>query len=100
SAVAGSGAVVSAQPPGTGVTRYRFLDRNRLIAALSGATVVVEAAARSGALSTAAWADALGRPVGAAPGPVTSVASVGGHMPLRHRGADRVGGPADGGQHA
>src|SRR5699024_9693177 len=95
SAVAGSGAVVSAQPPGTGVTRYRFLDRNRLIAALSGATVVVEAAARSGALSTAAWADALGRPVGAVPGPVTSVASVGCHMLLRDRGAVLVGRTAD-----
>src|SRR5699024_1344456 len=63
-AVAATGAVVSAQPPGTGVTRYRFLDRNRIIAALTGATVVVEAAARSGALSTAAWASALYRPVG------------------------------------
>lgn len=94
-AVAGSGAVVSAQPPGTGVTRYRFLDRNRLIAALTGATVVVEAAARSGALSTAAWASALDRPVGAVPGPVTSVASVGCHLLLRDRGAVLVGRPVD-----
>lgn len=94
-AVAESGAVVSDQPPGTGVTRYRFLDRNRLIAALSGATVVVEAAARSGALSTAAWASALGRPVGAVPGPVTSVASVGCHLLVRDRGAVLVGRTAD-----
>ena len=48
---------------------------------------MVEAAARSGALSTAAWASALGRPVGAVPGPVTSVASVGCHLLLRDRGA-------------
>lgn len=90
-AVADSGAVVSAQAPGTGVTRYRFLDRNRLIAALTGATVVVEAAARSGALSTAAWASALDRPVGAVPGPVTSIASVGCHLLIRDRGATLVG---------
>lgn len=94
-AVAESGAVVSEQPPGTGVTRYRFLDRNRLIAALTGVTVVVEAAARSGALSTAAWASALGRPVGAVPGPVTSVASVGCHLLVRDRGAVLVGRTAD-----
>lgn len=93
--VAETGAVISAQPPGTGVTRYRFLDRNRIIAALTGATVVVEAAARSGALSTAAWAAALDRPVGAVPGPVTSVASVGCHLLLRERGAVLVGRTAD-----
>ncbi|WP_017836974.1 DNA-processing protein DprA [Dietzia sp. UCD-THP] len=94
-AVAESGAVVSAQAPGTGVTRYRFLDRNRLIAALGRATVVVEAAARSGALSTAAWAAALDRPVGVVPGPVTSVASVGCHLLARDRGAVLVTRTAD-----
>lgn len=93
--VAESGAVISAQPPGTGVTRYRFLDRNRIIAALASATIVVEAAARSGALSTAAWAAALGRPVGAVPGPVTSVASVGCHLLVRDRGATLIGRTAD-----
>ncbi|AWH95675.1 DNA-processing protein DprA [Dietzia psychralcaliphila] len=95
SAVAESGAVVSDQPPGTGVTRYRFLDRNRLIAALSRATVVVEAAARSGALSTAAWATVLDRPVGAVPGPVTSVASTGCHLLVRDGRAVLVGRTAD-----
>lgn len=94
-AVSESGAVISEQPPGTGVTRYRFLDRNRIIAALGASTVVVEAAARSGALSTAAWAAALGRPVGAVPGPVTSVASVGSHLLIRDRGAVLVGRTAD-----
>lgn len=93
--VAEHGAVISEQPPGTGVTRYRFLDRNRLIAALTRATVVVEAAARSGALSTAAWAAALDRPVGAVPGPVTSVASVGCHLLVRDRGAVLIGRAAD-----
>lgn len=93
--VAETGAVVSEQPPGTGVTRYRFLDRNRIIAALTSATVVVEAAARSGALSTAAWAAALERPVGAVPGPITSVASVGSHLLIRDRGAVLIGRAAD-----
>ena len=69
--------VLSEAPPGTAPTRWRFLARNRLIAALSQATVVVEAAWRSGALSTARLADQLSRPVGAVPGPITSAASAG-----------------------
>ena len=75
--VAGSGGVISEYPPGTGVTRYRFLDRNRIIAALGSATVVVEAAMRSGALSTARWAHAMARPVFAVPGSIHSRASAG-----------------------
>jgi DNA processing protein len=77
------GALVAESPPGTPPTRSRFLQRNRLIAALTGATVVVEAAWRSGALSTAARAAELLRPVGAVPGPVTSLASAGCHRLLR-----------------
>jgi DNA processing protein len=57
--------------------------RNRLVAALSGATVVVEAGLRSGAANTAAWARALGRVVCAVPGPVTSSASAGCHALIR-----------------
>ena len=53
--------------------------------------MVVEAAARSGALSTAAWAAAVDRPVGAVPGPVTSVASIGTHLLIRDRNAVLVG---------
>ncbi len=49
--------------------RVRFLARNRVIAALSAGTVVVEAAVRSGALSTATWAERLNRPVMGVPGP-------------------------------
>lgn len=75
--IAGSGGVISEYPPGTGVTRYRFLDRNRLIAALGQITVVVEAAMRSGALSTARWAHGLDRPVYAVPGSIHSRASAG-----------------------
>jgi DNA processing protein len=77
------GLVVSEYPPGVRPARHRFLTRNRLVAALSGATVVVEAGARSGAANTAAWARALGRPVCAVPGPVTSAASIGCHALLR-----------------
>lgn len=57
----------------------KFLSRNRLVAALGRATVVVEAGVRSGAANTAAWADAMGRMVGAVPGPITSASSVGCH---------------------
>ena len=74
-----SGLVVSEYPPGTRPTRRQFLSRNRLVAALGRATVVVEAGVRSGAANTAAWADALGRTVGAVPGPITSASSVGCH---------------------
>jgi DNA processing protein len=77
------GALVAESPPGTPPSRARFLQRNRVIAALTGATVVVEAAWRSGALSTAARAAELLRPVGAVPGPITSTASVGCHRLLR-----------------
>ncbi|WP_407318311.1 DNA-processing protein DprA [Isoptericola halotolerans] len=76
-------AVVSEVPPGSAPFRQRFLSRNRLIAATTGATVVVEAARRSGALSTARRAAELLRPVGAVPGPVTSMASAGCHGLLR-----------------
>ncbi|MCV7279630.1 DNA-protecting protein DprA [Mycolicibacterium flavescens] len=81
--IAEHGLVLSEYPPGTRPARHRFLTRNRLVAALAGATVVVEAGARSGAANTAAWARGLGRPVCAVPGPVTSAASVGCHVLLR-----------------
>lgn len=82
-AVGTGGALVSEVPPGSLPTKSRFLQRNRVIAALSDATVVVEAAWRSGALSSAHHAAALLRPVGAVPGPVTSAASAGCHRLLR-----------------
>ncbi|MFD2796212.1 DNA-processing protein DprA [Promicromonospora vindobonensis] len=80
------GAVVSEVPPGSVPGKQRFLKRNRLIAALTSGTVVVEASVRSGALSTANHAVSLLRPLGAVPGPVTSMASAGCHELLR-RGA-------------
>ncbi|MGD9620529.1 MAG: DNA-processing protein DprA [Mycolicibacterium sp.] len=92
--VARQGLVVSEYPPGTRPTRRQFLTRNRLVAALSGATVVVEAGARSGAANTAGWAHALGRQVCAVPGPVTSSSSVGCHV-LINAGARIVTRAAD-----
>lgn len=81
--LAAEGAVVSEAPPGWAPTRVRFLSRNRLIAALSTGTVVVEAAVRSGALNTANWAARLNRQVLGVPGPVTSAPSQGVHQLLR-----------------
>lgn len=77
------GAVVSEVPLGTAPTKWRFLQRNRLIAAAACATVVVEAGWRSGSLNTAGHAAQLGRPLGAVPGPVTSSASSGCHRLIR-----------------
>lgn len=78
-----TGVMISEAPCGGKPSRWRFLQRNRLIAALTAATVVVEAGARSGSLNTAAHAQSLGRPVGAVPGPVTSPSSVGCHALIR-----------------
>ncbi|WUH96897.1 DNA-processing protein DprA [Spirillospora sp. NBC_00431] len=82
--------LVSESPPGTHPHRLRFLVRNRVIAALSRGTVVVEAEARSGALNTASWAAKLGRMVMAVPGPITSRSSVGCHRLLREDGATLI----------
>src|SRR5689334_23659569 len=81
--IAREGLVVSEVPPGSSPSRWRFVQRNRLIAALAGATVVVEAGWRSGASITAKEALALGRDVAAVPGPVTSASSAGCHRLLR-----------------
>jgi DNA processing protein len=81
--VAQRGTVVSELPPGRHPTRSRFLQRNRVIAALTRGTVVVEAARRSGALNTAHHAWELNRPVMAVPGPVGSAASEGAHALIR-----------------
>lgn len=88
--ISSAGLLVTEYAPGIRPARHRFLTRNRLVAALSGATVVVEAGLRSGAASTASWARAMGRPVCAVPGPVTSSASAGCHQLLRQHGATLV----------
>ena len=79
------GLMVNEVPPGAMPTRHRFLARARLMAALSAATVVVEAGARSSSLAVAQRAHELGRIVGAVPGPITSATSVGSNHLLAER---------------
>ncbi len=89
-----SGAAASELPPGTGVRRWMFPARNRLIAALARLTVVVEARLTSGAMLTAGHAAALGRVVGAVPGRITSPLARGPHR-LLLEGALLVSGAED-----
>jgi DNA processing protein len=88
------GAVVSELPPGTAVWRWQFQARNRIIAALSAMTVVVEGRERSGALLTARHARELGRPLGAVPGRITAPLAAGPNA-LLARGAKVIRGPQD-----
>lgn len=93
--IAQSGALLAETPCGSAPTKWRFLARNRLIAALSDATIVVEAGMRSGSLNTAAHAASLGRALGAVPGPVTSAASAGCHLMIREFDAACITSAAD-----
>lgn len=88
--VADHGLVVSEVACGTAPTKWRFLQRNRIIAALATATVVVEAGWRSGSLNTAGHAATLSRPLGAVPGPITSATSAGTHRLIREAGAQCI----------
>ncbi|MEY4742881.1 MAG: hypothetical protein RIR34_220 [Actinomycetota bacterium] len=89
--VAAHGLLVAEQPPATTPAKWRFLMRNRLIAAMARATVVVQAGKTSGALSTANHAISLDRPVGVVPGPIDSPHSVGCHDLLNnHPGQVRL----------
>ena len=81
--IAKAGIIISEVPPSWRPAKWRFLGRNRVIAAMSQATIVIEASMRSGALATARVAMDLGRDVGALPGPVTSSASRGCHDLIR-----------------
>lgn len=89
-----TGAAVSELPPGSGVWRWTFPARNRIVAALAAMTIVVEAGERSGALLTAGFARSLGRPVGAVPGRVTAPLCHGPNA-LLAAGAYVVRGPQD-----
>ena len=88
--IAARGALVGELAPDAYPTRSRFLGRNRLIAALSTGTVIVEAALRSGAKNTVNWAETIGRPVMAVPGPATSATSATPHELIRSRSAELV----------
>jgi DNA processing protein len=93
--IAAEGLIVSELPPGCSPTKLRFLARNRLIAASTLGTLVVEAAVRSGALNSAGWAEQCGRAVLAVPGPITSRMSEGAHLLVRERNAVLVTSIAD-----
>jgi DNA processing protein len=93
-AVRGRGCVVSEMPPGFGIWRWSFVARNRVIAALASVLVVVEAAERSGSLTTADLAGELGRTVAAVPGRITNRLAAGTNGLLRD-GAALVRGPVD-----
>jgi len=83
--IADSGILMSEWPPGSEPQKHRFLIRNRVIAAATAGTVLVEAAARSGASQTMNRVLALNRPAMVVPGPITSAMSVGCHELLRNR---------------
>jgi len=93
--IAENGALVSEVLPGVHAIPSRFLTRNRLIAALSQATLVVEAAFRSGSLRTARDAAELMRPVMAIPGPINAPTSEGCHRLIGERAAEIVTSVAD-----
>lgn len=93
-AILGRGLIVSEQPPGTGPTRQRFMQRNRILAALAGLTCVVEARYRSSALSTARMVSGHDRILAAVPGSVYSSCSAGTHMLIKD-GAAIVTGTED-----
>ncbi len=93
--IAVEGVVVSETLPGGAPFKGRFLTRNRLIAALTRGTVVVEAAIRSGALNSATWASRTNRSLMGVPGPVTSATSEGVHQLVRSGQATLVTGGQD-----
>ncbi|MDA3146005.1 DNA-processing protein DprA [Leucobacter sp. UCMA 4100] len=90
-----TGAVISEMIPGSPPTRWRFLMRNRLIAALAEATLITEAGTRSGAINTAGHAAEIGRPLGAVPGPITSASSFGCFRVIEEYGAALITKTAD-----
>ncbi|MBN9605011.1 MAG: DNA-protecting protein DprA [Actinomycetales bacterium] len=90
-----SGLLLSELLPGAAPTKHRLLQRGRIVAALSQATVIVEAGARSGSLTVADHARSIGRTIAAVPGPVTSPSSAGPHRLLRDLNASLVTGIPD-----
>lgn len=92
--IAATSAVIAEMPPGTRARRWCFPARNRIIAALARATVVVEASERSGSLITAGFAADLGREVAAVPGLVTAPLASGTNG-LIADGAQLIRGPED-----
>ena len=84
------GAIITEYPPGVTPDRHRFLTRNRLVAALTQGTIVVEAAFRSGALNTLKWVEAFKRVGMAVPGPILGPGSLGTNLAIRDGRANMV----------
>ena len=84
------GAIVTEYPPGMTPDRHRFLTRNRLVAALTQGTIVVEAAFRSGALNTLKWVEVFNRVGMAVPGPILGPGSLGTNLAIRDERAAMV----------
>ncbi len=89
------GLVISEQPPGADAWRWTFPARNRIVAALSADTIVVEAALRSGSIGTAQTANSLNRNVYAVPGPVTAASAAGTNQLIKDQVARLVTGAQD-----
>lgn len=85
-----AGCVIAENPPGSEARRWAFVARNRLIAGTASMTVFVEGGEESGAMHTVGFAEELGLPVGAVPGPVTSPMSAGPNALLAEMGAHLV----------
>jgi DNA processing protein len=92
--IAAGGLLLAEEPPGERASAASFPRRNRIIAAIAQATIVIEAPVKSGALITATHALELGRTVAAVPGPIDSAASAGSNELLRD-GAIVIAGVAD-----
>ena len=88
--VATGGALVTEYPPSVTPDRHRFLTRNRLVAALTLGTVLVEAPFRSGALNTLKWVNVFNRTAMAVPGPVTDAQSLGANLAIQNKEAEMV----------
>ncbi|MHB8264065.1 MAG: DNA-processing protein DprA [Acidimicrobiales bacterium] len=95
SAVAGNGVIISEVPPGASAQKWRFVARNRIMAALSAVVVVVESHSSGGSLHTAEYALRQGKQVAAIPGPIYAPASRGSNELLRDEKAKLVSGAAD-----
>lgn len=82
--------VITEYPPGVSPDRHRFLTRNRLVAALTQGSLIVEAAFRSGALNTLTWAQYFNRRVMAVPGPILGTSSLGTNLAIQEGRAEMV----------
>ncbi len=88
-------AIVSEVAPGQAPTKWRLMQRRRVMTAATAATIIIEAGWRSGSVGTGIAAADLGRELGAVPGPITSAASAGCHRLMQEHGASVITSGAD-----